>query len=48
MLSCHKDDNSVIENGKFNGLTLKEAIEKSETSLIGASAEAFEDFPFVC
>ncbi|MBO5913051.1 MAG: class I mannose-6-phosphate isomerase [Clostridia bacterium] len=47
MLSCHKDGNSVIENGKFQGLTLREAIEKSETSIIGTNAEEFEDFPIL-
>ena len=47
MLSCHKDGNSTIENGDFKGLTLKEAIEKSETSILGTNAEKFEDFPIL-
>lgn len=47
MLSCHKDGNSVIENGDFKGLTLREAIEKSENSLIGTNAENFENFPIL-
>ncbi len=47
MLSCHKDGNSTVQNGEYAGLTLKEAIEKSETSLIGKNAEAFEDFPIL-
>ena len=47
MLSCHKDGNSTIENGEFSGLTLREAIEKSETSLVGTNAEDFPDFPIL-
>lgn len=47
MLSCHKDGNSTIENGEYKGLTLREAIEKSETSLIGTNAEGFPDFPIL-
>lgn len=47
MLSCHKDGNSVVTNGKFAGLTLREAIEQSETSLIGTNAEDFSDFPIL-
>lgn len=47
MLSCHKDGNCTVQNGEFQGLTLKEAIEKSEASLIGKNAEKFEDFPIL-
>lgn len=47
MLSCHKDGNSVVTNGQFAGLTLREAIERSETSLIGTNAEKFPDFPII-
>ncbi len=47
MLSCHKDGNSTVENGEFKGLTLREAIEKSKTSLIGTDAENFSDFPIL-
>ncbi len=47
MLSCHKDGNSIVENGKFEGLTLMEAIEKNETSMIGENAENFENFPIL-
>ncbi len=47
MLSCHKDGNSTIVNGEYEGLTLREAIEKSEASLVGTNAEIFEDFPIL-
>lgn len=47
MLSCHKDGNSTIENGEYKGLTLSEAIQKSNSSLIGTNAEAFPDFPIL-
>lgn len=47
MLSCHKDGNSTIENGEHKGLTLREAIEKSDNSLVGTNAEGFTDFPIL-
>lgn len=47
MLSCHKDGNSVVENGEYSGLTLKEAIEKTGNAITGTDAEAFADFPIL-
>lgn len=45
MLSCHKDGNSVIENGEYRGLSLKEVIDKLGTSITGTDSENLPDFP---
>ncbi len=47
MLSCHKDGNSIIENGEYAGLTLRQAIEKSDGAIIGTDAKEFADFPIL-
>ena len=46
-LSCHKDGNSIISNGKYSGKTLSEYIEKEGKSILGTNCERFEDFPIL-
>lgn len=46
-LSCHKDGESVIENGEFQGLTLSEFIEKQGRGVLGGNCEKFENFPIL-
>lgn len=46
-LSCHKDGNSIIESGKYKGLTLADYIEKSGKSVLGTNCEKFENFPIL-
>lgn len=46
-LSCHKDGNSVVDSGKFAGLTLADYIEKSGKAVLGADCEKFENFPIL-
>lgn len=44
-LSCHKDGNSVIDNGEAKGMTLAEYIEKEGKTILGKNCERFENFP---
>ena len=44
-LSCHKDGNSVIDNGEAKGMTLAEYIEKEGKAILGKNCERFENFP---
>ncbi|MGN0552633.1 MAG: type I phosphomannose isomerase catalytic subunit, partial [Oscillospiraceae bacterium] len=44
-LSCHKDGNSVIDNGEAKGMTLAEYIEKKGKAILGKNCERFENFP---
>jgi mannose-6-phosphate isomerase len=46
-LSCHKDGKSVIENGKYQGLTLEDWIEKAGKAVLGTHAQRFEYFPLL-
>ncbi len=46
-LSCHKDGNSVVENGEFAGLTLAEYIEKQGRGVLGSNCGRFENFPIL-
>lgn len=46
-LSCHKDGQSVIANGEFEGVTLTEYIEKSGKAVLGKNCERFEYFPIL-
>lgn len=46
-LSCHKDGNSVICGGEFDGMTLQEFIEKQGKSVLGTNCEKFENFPIL-
>lgn len=47
MLSCHKDGLSVISGGEYNGLTLKEYIERAGRQVLGTDCEKFEQFPIL-
>jgi mannose-6-phosphate isomerase len=47
VLSCHKDGQSVIQNGEMAGKTLEEALSIWGTSSIGEKAAAFPDFPIL-
>lgn len=46
-LSCHKDGQSVIENGPARGWTLMEYIEKNGKRVLGKNAAAFTNFPIL-
>lgn len=45
VLSCHKDGASVVENGKYKGLTLENAIEKMGADCLGKRGKEFSFFP---
>ena len=45
MLSCHKDGNSIVKNGKFAGMTLQQAIDTWGKKALGAKAKDFDYFP---
>ncbi len=47
MLSCHKDGESIIENGPFKGRTLSDVLENEGKDYLGSKAEAFSDFPIL-
>lgn len=44
-LSCHKDGNSLIQNGANAGETLISYIERSGKGILGKNGEKFENFP---
>ena len=44
-LSCHKDGYSYIENGEFEGKSLKEYIDEIGKEVLGENCKSFEDFP---
>lgn len=46
-LSCHKDGQSVIEGGEFDGKTLSEYIDAKGKSVLGTNCERFEYFPIL-
>lgn len=47
-LSCHKDGQSVIAGGEFDGKTLSEFIEaKGKTAALGTNCDRFEYFPIL-
>ncbi len=45
-LSCHKDGNSIIANGEYEGKTLAEFIEKNK-SCLGTACDRFDNFPIL-
>lgn len=47
MLSCHKDGLSVISDGKFDGLTLMEFIDRTGKQALGTDCDKFEQFPIL-
>lgn len=46
-LSCHEDGLSEIAQGEFQGLTLKEYIEKAGRAVLGTDCGKFEQFPIL-
>lgn len=46
-LSCHKDGESVIENGEFAGKTLSEYINENGKGVLGTNCARFEYFPIL-
>ncbi len=44
-LSCHKDGQSIITNGEFQGFTLSAYIDIVGKSVLGSECESFEQFP---
>lgn len=46
-LSCHKDGQSVIRNGKYQGKTLAQYIADSGASVTGTACEGFGRFPLL-
>ena len=46
-LSCHKDGQSVISGGEFDGKTLSEFIEVKGKAVLGTNCERFEYFPIL-
>jgi mannose-6-phosphate isomerase len=47
MLSCHKDGLSVIAEGEYAGLTLKEYIDRAGRAVLGSDCNQFEQFPIL-
>lgn len=47
VLSCHKDGQSIAQNGEFAGLTLSEIIEKCGKGILGENCNKFEFFPIL-
>ncbi|MBQ6885262.1 MAG: class I mannose-6-phosphate isomerase [Clostridia bacterium] len=47
MLSCHKDGDSIVRNGKFAGMTLQQAIESWGKAALGKKAADFSYFPIL-
>ena len=47
VLSCHPDGPSVLANGPYQGLTLREYLEKAGKEALGTACESFEDFPML-
>lgn len=46
-LSCHEDGLSVIAEGEFAGLTLKEYIDRKGSEVLGTDCDKFEQFPIL-
>ncbi len=44
-LSCHKDGNSLIANGKYEGKTLAQLIALKGKSILGKNCMKFDNFP---
>lgn len=46
-LSVHKDGESVISGGEYDGYTLREYIDKNGKEILGKNAQKFEFFPIL-
>jgi mannose-6-phosphate isomerase len=44
-LACHKDGESIIENGEFSGKTLSQYINGNGKSILGTNCDRFDNFP---
>jgi len=44
-LSCHKDGESVIIGGEYDGLTFSEYTDRAGKSVLGTACEKFREFP---
>jgi len=47
MLSCHKDGENAVENGKYKGKTLSEAIALESREILGENGQKFDFFPIL-
>lgn len=47
MLSCHPQGEDIVENGRYQGLTLTQAVERMGPGCLGAHARAFDRFPIL-
>ncbi len=47
MLSCHKDGENIILNGKYRGKTLSEVVTAEGKSVLGKNGAAFDFFPIL-
>ena len=47
VLSCHKDGQSVVENGELAGHTLSQALERMGPAAVGKKAASFPYFPLL-
>ncbi len=46
-LSCHKDGNSIIANGRYKGMSLAEYINQEGKTVLGTDCRDFEYFPIL-
>ncbi|HHW45484.1 MAG TPA: class I mannose-6-phosphate isomerase [Clostridiales bacterium] len=47
VLSCHKDGESIVANGEYEGLALSQAIEKMGRVCLGTNGQKFDFFPIL-
>lgn len=47
MLSCHKDGENTVLNGKYKGKTLSEVIEAEGRDILGENGKKFDFFPIL-
>lgn len=47
MLSCHPQGEDFVENGRYQGLTLTQAIEQMGAGCLGTHAQKFDYFPIL-
>lgn len=47
ILSCHKDGENIVENGKYSGKTLSEVIEIEGREILGTNGMKFDFFPIL-
>ncbi|MGN1195366.1 MAG: type I phosphomannose isomerase catalytic subunit [Acutalibacteraceae bacterium] len=47
VLSCHKDGESVVSGGRYDGMTLSDVISEKGKEILGKNAEKFDYFPIL-